>query len=256
MTTVGRKILIYTALFGNYDELLEPLELDEGCEYICITDNENLKSEKWKIQYCDTKNNPIELNRMYKILPHRFFKGYDYTLYIDSNIQLKDSPVTIINNYMSKSAIAFPRHFMRNCIYDEADFCFLHNKITKEERSSIIDDLLTVNNYPRKNGLAENNILIRDLNNKDLQLAMEEWWDLFNNYASRDQLSLLYILWKKGITYSFMKESSRNDNDYFSYTLHQHNKSGSYLKNKVLLMSAMRDKCVINKVVAKILDRL
>ena len=38
-------------VFNNYDLLREPEEVDENAEYICITDNPELKSNIWKIMY-------------------------------------------------------------------------------------------------------------------------------------------------------------------------------------------------------------
>lgn len=253
---MGNKILIYTALFGNYDELLEPEVIDKNCDYICITDNKQLKSIKWKIQYLDNIDNPVELNRMYKMLPHRFFSEYDYALYVDSNIKLNKSPLKIINAYMDKAAIAFPRHFMRDCIYDEALTCLRHKKITKAEYETITTELLEANKFPKKYGLAENNILVRNLKDQPLIDVMEEWWVLFREYAARDQLSLMYLLWKHRVSYCFMEESSRNKNDYFSYMLHKHDIRKNKLKNRIILMASMRDKNLINKIIALVLDRI
>jgi hypothetical protein len=38
-------------LFNDYDLLREPSEIDENAEYICLTDNKELKSNIWKIFY-------------------------------------------------------------------------------------------------------------------------------------------------------------------------------------------------------------
>lgn len=253
---MGKKILVYTALFGDYDQLLDPDTIDDECDYICITDNLGVTSTKWDMQYLKTEENSVEMNRMYKILPHRFFAHYDFSLYVDANIKLKSGPSALIKSYMKMSPLSFPKHFMRNCIYDEAFACLQHKKITKSEYDALTNELLRANNFPEKIGLAENNILIRDHNNSSLCSVMEEWWLLFKKYAPRDQLSLMYLLWKNNISYSFMDESSRNNNPYFSYTLHHHNKSGNWAKNKLLLMSAMRDKNLLNKFVAVLIDKL
>lgn len=45
------KYSIITMVFNNYDLLREPEEVDENAEYICITDNPDLKSDVWKIIY-------------------------------------------------------------------------------------------------------------------------------------------------------------------------------------------------------------
>lgn len=253
---MGNRILVYTALFGGYDRLLEPMYIDDKCDYICVTDDKTLVSEKWKIQLSNVENNPIEMNRMYKILPHRFFSSYDVAMYVDSNIQLKKSPSRLITDYLKEAPIAFPKHFLRSCIYQEAKVCLEHKKIKSDEYTDIVENLLRKNKFPSDIGLAENNILIRDISNPEIKNAMEKWWVIFGAYAPRDQLSLMYVLWQEGLKYSFMKESSRNDNEYFSYELHKHNQSNNAFKNKLISMASMRDKNIINKCIAKLLDKL
>lgn len=49
------KVLIYTAIFGNYDVITEPQYVDEYCDYICFTDNKNLHSKVWKMIYIKGK---------------------------------------------------------------------------------------------------------------------------------------------------------------------------------------------------------
>jgi len=34
---IGRPHAVYTAIFGDYDNLIEPHCLDDSCDYICFT---------------------------------------------------------------------------------------------------------------------------------------------------------------------------------------------------------------------------
>jgi len=64
------KLVVYTALFGDYDDLIEPKEKFEGCDFICFTDQKHLTSDIWEIRLveeCDLP--PNMMNRKYKILP-------------------------------------------------------------------------------------------------------------------------------------------------------------------------------------------
>ena len=40
---------IYTYIIGGYDSVKEPKVVTPGWDYICVTDNPNLKSEVWNI---------------------------------------------------------------------------------------------------------------------------------------------------------------------------------------------------------------
>ena len=44
---MGKKV-IYTAIFGSYDNLLEPKYIPEGWEFVCFTDTE-LTSANWTV---------------------------------------------------------------------------------------------------------------------------------------------------------------------------------------------------------------
>ena len=43
------KKVIYTSIFGNYDELYEPIFIPDGYDFVIFTDM-NLKSDKWKVK--------------------------------------------------------------------------------------------------------------------------------------------------------------------------------------------------------------
>ena len=44
------KIVIYTCITGNYDEIEEPLIIESGCDYFLYTNNKELESDIWTIK--------------------------------------------------------------------------------------------------------------------------------------------------------------------------------------------------------------
>jgi hypothetical protein len=44
------KIVCYTCITGSYDKLHDPLIVPSGIDFICFTNNSNLKSNIWKIR--------------------------------------------------------------------------------------------------------------------------------------------------------------------------------------------------------------
>lgn len=44
------KLVVYTTIFGDYDDLIEPGKKYKNCDFVCFTDNENLKLDIWKIK--------------------------------------------------------------------------------------------------------------------------------------------------------------------------------------------------------------
>ena len=79
------KIVVYTALFGNYSGLIEQPKI-KGVDYICYTD-QDLKSKSWKVIKVEPPipGDNTRSNRYYKILPHKHLKEHRISVYIDAN---------------------------------------------------------------------------------------------------------------------------------------------------------------------------
>ena len=66
------KMVVYTAITGNYDELVTPSVINPKFDYVCFTDNPNLKSNCWDIRLMEESElDGIRKARRYKILPHK-----------------------------------------------------------------------------------------------------------------------------------------------------------------------------------------
>lgn len=214
------KLVVYTALFGDYDDLIEPKEKFQGCDFICFTDQKHLTSAIWEIRLIEECEMPPNMmNRKYKILPHLFLSEYKWSLYVDANIAILGNPFELANKYLSIYDMAVPKHFARDCVYDEAKECVILGK-TKYDETKIQMDIYKKEGFPKNFGLGENNILFRKHNAETVIKLMNDWWDELNTQTKRDQLSLAYVLWKNGEKFNYIDESARG-NKYFNLIPHR-----------------------------------
>ncbi|MDY0402704.1 glycosyltransferase domain-containing protein [Sulfurovum sp.] len=220
------KLVVYTALLGNYDDLIDPKEKFEECDFICFTDQEHLQSDIWEIRIieeCDLS--PNMMNRKYKILPHLFLGEYESSLYVDANIAILGNPLELVNKYLTKYDMAVPKHFARACVYAEAKECVILGK-TKYQETKNQMNIYENEGFPVNFGLGENNIIFRKHKNEKIVKLMNDWWNELNTQTKRDQLSLAYVLWKNGEKFNYMDESARG-NRYFKIKPH----SGVLIEN-------------------------
>ncbi len=217
------RYVVYTAIFGNYlSEIPDAPEHCDGVDFFCFTDDPKITARNWsKILVDDVYSNPVIANRRYKMLPHLYFKDYEWSLYIDSNVKILECPVSLFDFYKDLGrSCYFPKHYLRDCVYDEAVACISLN------RGNFKEVLRQISSYraegmPRHFGLTENNIILRKNCDSDLAAMMEKWWAEFEKYSSfRDQLSLPYVIWKAGAEVGYMVESARNNNLFFKYKIH------------------------------------
>ena len=224
---------VYTALFGNYDNIVEPKESFPGCNFILFTDQNNLKSKIWQTKLVNEKNeHPAIANRKYKFFPHYFLPDYEISLYVDANIFIRKNPIDLAVKYLKDYSIAIPKHFSRNCLYDEAI------EIIKTSKGNISDITSQINFYKSKDlkssfGLTENNIIYRKHNDSKIIELMNQWWAELHKWpCKRDQLSFMYLVYKNDIDIKIMDETARGGN-YFKMMLHKKDLDNGSISNLV-----------------------
>ena len=65
-------IVVYTAIFNNYDKLKDPLIVDKDVDYVCFTDSQDVVSNIWKvIKINEFHRDSRRTARLIKILAHK-----------------------------------------------------------------------------------------------------------------------------------------------------------------------------------------
>ena len=212
-------IVIYTAIIGDYDELKDPKQVLNDCSYVCFTDRENIKSDVWQIRYVDSGEDPRKTVREYKMFPHKFLSEYETSIWVDASLQLRGNMWEYIEKYQYSSPILLFPHPYRICIYEEAAACIHYGMA---EKDVILKQINTYyeNGYPVNNGLVCGGCIVRQHQNREIQILMEEWWKEVCTYSKRDQLSLPYLMWKNQINYDLCDEFIE-DNEWIKKSSHK-----------------------------------
>ena len=200
------RIAIYTSVFGRYDQIFEPQYVPNNCDFYIVTDQEIDPHSKWKKVSLDSFNETIqhmshiEKNRFFKIKPHLIFPEYDYSIYIDGNVQVICDLTHLISK-IGAAGIAVHKHRERNCVYEEAKEVLLLNRDTTENVMKHVKHLLETE-MPKHFGLFECGVIVRDHRNETCTQLMNRWWDEFSNFSNRDQLSFAHSLYINRISVS------------------------------------------------------
>ncbi|MEH2930497.1 glycosyltransferase domain-containing protein [Candidatus Ventrimonas sp. KK005] len=193
------KIAVYSCVVGRYDPFIEPVYCERDIDYYMFTDQELSKCSVWKkidiSNWDDYKQlSPLMLNRKLKILQNELLLTYDYTIYVDGNVEIVAGVSPLIAR-MKNFGFGVHYHRSRDCIVDEVVSVKHLKRLAGKEMDKQIANYLS-QGFPRHNGLFENSILVRDNRNVCVQALMRYWWDEYNKYQTRDQLSLPYVIWK------------------------------------------------------------
>lgn len=210
-------IVVYTAIFGDYDVLIDPQVVESGVDYICFTDNETITSDVWETRNVTPMNDPALSNRRIKILAHEYLEEYDLSVYIDGNIRILERIKPLVEDYLSTTDFAVYKHPERTDVYEEAEACIEKNKAEEDpvrEQLSHYRDL----GFPDDRDLSENRILFRRHQNPEIKEVMWSWWREVSDRVSRDQLSLMFVLWKHDVEYNLIPHSVRDTPQFAIYS--------------------------------------
>lgn len=200
------KVVVYTALFAGYDELIRPTIVNPHVRYVCFTDGSVKPCEPWELIKVDrTEPTPSLDNRRYKLLPHEYLPGYDWWIYFDANCQIRTDPEKIIlfcQQSLGERELYACKHKGVGCVYDEAE----RIKQYAFSPASVVDAQMRgyeQERYPIRNGLSLNRFLVRR-NTERIQALGELWWNEVSTKSHRDQLSLQYAVWKTGVNAGYL----------------------------------------------------
>jgi hypothetical protein len=241
------KFAVYTAIFNDYDELMEPRVVEEQIDYICYTDNESLNSDTWEFRTLSSIDNPSLANRRIKILPHKYIPDYQISVYIDGNILIRGEITPLIKKYLSSADMAVYPHPKRKRVQEEAEACVRANKANQGAINAQMEAYKS-EGFPDSQQLSENRILFRRHNVEDIITTMEDWWVEVSTRVPRDQLSLMFVLWKNNISVVYIPTTVQESN-YFEIYPHKPDGILSYFWPYGVRIWASRDSSHTRKII-------
>lgn len=206
--------VIYTAIFGDYEELKEPRIITPGWRYICYTD-QPFKSKVWEIYraFNDNKENSYE-SRNIKI---NWVDQFNKSIWIDGSFTINCD----LNEFWEKNFVSpftVVQHPIRNCWFQESLISINHNRGNAEEvmnqQQKYLDEGL-----PMGSGLIQSGILLRE-NTKEVREFCDIWWQQIK-LSTRDQIGFAYSEWKLGIKWPRIQMDYRTSKD-FIFKTHKH----------------------------------
>lgn len=251
-----RKIVVYTAVIGEYDIVLDPVINTEGVEYVLFTDS-SAPVFAWQVRPIDrtvATGNPL-INRWYKVFAHKLFPDADISIYLDGNIRILKNLDCLLKEFdESGAAIGLFTHMERQDIYEEVAACRQLNKFDAQDEKLIDSQLgfYESSGFPADQKLTDNGIIFRKHHQLGLYQAMELWWEQLNTYTKRDQISLPFAIWRFEVPAKVWQWSFRPQNNGFFLT-YRHQKKKTIVNLVLVKLSATRTSSMISAMLLNVL---
>lgn len=196
------KFVIYTAISGDFDDLIQHAYISKDADYICYTDQLVQHPGIWEIRPLQTPHlDRVRSAKYHKMFPNELFPTVQFSVWIDGNMDVLNAALEhrVDDLMASNTLLATNVHFERNCAYEEALACCWYQ----------LDDVRVISNqvkylnqqgFPHDYGLFETNMMVRD-HHHPLNIAlMQSWWGMIVRFSRRDQISFTYVLYQHQMT--------------------------------------------------------
>lgn len=216
------KIKLITAIYGEHDDLKE---LPDGHGFdaaICYTDNPNLRSETWQVEWVPQPDyTPRLASKFPKFLPGRFVDS-DIWVWLDAAFQVTDVGfkqfcLDALGEY-DLVVWDHPDRHLRPDIYAEAHFSknmdkYLHQPLDEQVAHYASDGL------PAGSGLYACGTIV--WRNTPACKEFGEAWLIENmRWTIQDQVSFPYLVWKLKPNFTTFP-AHEYDNPYLHWNFHR-----------------------------------
>jgi len=221
---LNKKIAVYTAITGGYENLVKPLVIDPDIDYFVLTDTPELFNPDWAtVIECPYKaHTPVRTARYIKTHPHFWFADYDYAIWIDANVLPAASLKNIVHLIdQSPYHAGFIEHPLRYNFMEEGNELI---KFGLDNTALIEEQMIRYGRFAKifKQELIETNLFICRPKLQVTKDFLNAWWRELNNYSHRDQLSINFALMQSDLKWMSLFEDNISLRDHPDFFLLEH----------------------------------
>ena len=216
-----KRIVVYSCLIGNYDNV-STFKRQRGYDYILFTD-QKIVNTNWTVrpipeEVLKLNVSDVKKQRYVKIHPHKFFRNYDLSLYIDANYIIKGDLDDFIINTMNSIDNIYITHLQFGIDLSHAIHTAKKNKLDNSTLLDIIRKRYNELNIILKKGIVNAGLILRKHHNPECIKLMEKWWEEVEKYSHVDNLGFNYASYMLGVKFLYI--SYQFTLDYFDHSNH------------------------------------
>lgn len=207
------KTVVYTARFGETDELRPPLTIDARVRYLCFSDTPcRVEPYEW-IRMPSVADPRLAARRVKVLADHPLLTAARVTVWHDASYALQTSPREMCRLVPSHADVFALQHPRRYRIEQEAIAIARYGYVAADTADAYVAGY-------RAEGFAADVLTASGLlgrRNSALTTAFNErWWAEVVRWNGRDQASVDYAAWKSGATLYHLPGTIRS-NPYASW---------------------------------------
>jgi hypothetical protein len=227
----NQPLTLVTAVFGGFESVWLPLRQPPDIDLILVTDA-NSGNSGWSREFVRSGDflSPRLANRAQKMLHYRSLPREGISVYVDANVRPIESLAPLFEAFRQSDAdLGMYRHYGRGTVQEEARACLHRNKVQNPRALTKELQAYSDAGFPDTEGMWEGSVIFKRHSSPKLGPAMEEWWELYSHFQTRDQFSLPFVIWKHGLAVFDLDDHGPGRDHYFVRL--QHSQAG--LRNRL-----------------------
>lgn len=219
-----KKYSIYTVVIDNYDSPKPPPRaIRQEIDFFLVS-NRDITVNGWQTIKIlgEPCHDPIAMSRRLKMLYFTEFQESGTSLYLDGNISPSRRVIDLFKWFEStgRPMGLFP-HPKRSSAQEEANYCVRVGKISSSQTAQSELASYESEGFRDEVGLFHGGVIFRKSNSEVSLVAMNNWNRRFEQWRTRDQLSLPVSLWASGVEPHIFDQINHPLNKYFYFHSHK-----------------------------------
>ena len=216
-----KKVIVYSCLIGNYDNVTT-FKRQKGYDYIIFTD-QKIVNTNWTIlpiprEVEQMKISDIKKQRYIKIHPHKFFRNYDLSIYIDANYIIKGDLDDFLINTLNPIDHIYITHLQFGKGLSQAIKSAMNRKLDKASILRETQERYYKLKILQRSGIVNAGLIIRKHHTEDCIKLMDKWWEEIEKHSHVDNIAFNYAGYMTGVRFLYM--SYQFTLDYFDHNKH------------------------------------
>lgn len=190
----GKKGVVYTCIRGKNRKPSQPEYINVHWDYICFTDEQdkwNTRDGVWEFRKLDATE---EAYYYYKLMPHKVLGEYDYSIWINPQIQIIGELERFYKIYGQGSTFLGIPAYVQDNLYEA-----LRTNLRADDENIELRRILyqfREEGFPEHFGMINTNLIYRSHRDEVLKNVMDTWWRQAQRCSQLREFGFAYAAWK------------------------------------------------------------
>jgi hypothetical protein len=189
-------VALISALYGDYDSLKDPVPQNGNVQYVCVTDNQDLRSDVWRMVYWPKPHmKPLLAAKAPKMIPE-WYCSAPASVWVDMSVQVLHPDFALQAAECARDGVATWPHPWNPDLTAEAAESVMQSRYQGQRLMSQVARFFG-EGLPADTGVRHTAVVARAHNATTERLGL--LWDAEFEWSAADQIGFVWACWQSKV---------------------------------------------------------